>query len=584
MERISDIIKDEYMNWERGSIILITGQTGSGKSYFILNKLLPLVINIYFNNGINCKILYLVNRKILKEQLIEDLRKLENEWANHFSGTTISIFDFIEIETYQQVEKKLRTTNNLLNIINWLNYYYYIVYDECHYFYNDANFNTYTELSYDFFRTESDQKIQIFMSATMENMKEIIPERPKSSHSYVHDVKRTNRMKEYSSIIDYSYIDIQVLESLENFFLTIKENLEDNNANKWLIFVDSIDEGKKMQKDLLDGLTKSNDSNSKKAIISKEDIVFIDAQYKLEEEADKTVQQIAKQKYAKEKIIITTAVMDNGISFHDEELRNIVIMADTKESFIQMLGRKRQDNNKVTLYILKRDISHFTKRLQYVNKIIDFFYENRSYINTMYSTQEGVILSPYMALKSNLCTYAELQQRALESLLKNESYGNKIIYPLCGRIAINSFAIQRCKQLAQFYQKMIEELKKDANAFIIEQFKWLVKNKENVEQALKSLDQKHYENIYKLLESKIGYPLKEKENKDLKKELREDLAYFIKKDTKYDENLLRKATRTDATLAEKTFNGCMNLINLDFVMKKKDGKFIILKKEIGEKS
>ncbi len=50
--------------------------------------------------------------------------------------------------------------------------------------------------------------------------------------------------------------------------------------------------------------------------------------------------------------------MDNGISLEDEYLRNIVIMADTKETFIQMLGRKRIKNNneKLNLYILKRDI------------------------------------------------------------------------------------------------------------------------------------------------------------------------------------------------------------------------------------
>lgn len=32
--------------------------------------------------------------------------------------------------------------------------------------------------------------------------------------------------------------------------------------------------------------------------------------------------------------------MDNGISIHDVNLKNIVIMCDTKEEFIQMLGRK----------------------------------------------------------------------------------------------------------------------------------------------------------------------------------------------------------------------------------------------------
>ena len=49
--------------------------------------------------------------------------------------------------------------------------------------------------------------------------------------------------------------------------------------------------------------------------------------------------------------------MDNGISFIDSDLKHIVVSADTQEEFIQMLGRKRANNEKVTLYIYRRNQS-----------------------------------------------------------------------------------------------------------------------------------------------------------------------------------------------------------------------------------
>ncbi len=66
---ISDRISKEYENWKNGDLIFIEAPTGSGKTTFVLEHLLP-----YFHEK-GKRILYLVNRKILKKQLKKELKK-----------------------------------------------------------------------------------------------------------------------------------------------------------------------------------------------------------------------------------------------------------------------------------------------------------------------------------------------------------------------------------------------------------------------------------------------------------------------------------------------------------------------------
>ena len=58
MTYISDIIGQDYLNWNN-QYILISSHTGSGKTTFILNQLLPHAIKQ------NKYILYLCNNKVL---------------------------------------------------------------------------------------------------------------------------------------------------------------------------------------------------------------------------------------------------------------------------------------------------------------------------------------------------------------------------------------------------------------------------------------------------------------------------------------------------------------------------------------
>lgn len=146
------------------------------------------------------KILYLVNRKILKQQLSE---RIKQEWL---WGENENI---IRVETYQSLENKIKNefynarirplifhnSDSKLPVFfeNRVNefplplqelmafsgkgfndkIYNYIICDECHYFYQDSSYNTNTVLSYKWVLAEIlfQSSIGIFMSATMEMVK-----------------------------------------------------------------------------------------------------------------------------------------------------------------------------------------------------------------------------------------------------------------------------------------------------------------------------------------------------------------------------------------------------------------------------
>ena len=116
---------------------------------------------------VSCK--FLVNRKILEKQLQEELDDIANEY-----DLSINIKDYIYISTYQKIENLLAT--NSYEIKRFYGFTF-VVYDECHYFFCDAAFNTLTELSYDFLRNTYCQCVQIFLSATMDNIFPILQKR-----------------------------------------------------------------------------------------------------------------------------------------------------------------------------------------------------------------------------------------------------------------------------------------------------------------------------------------------------------------------------------------------------------------------
>lgn len=547
MRYVSDKIGDIYEKWGIRDIILITAPTGRGKSHFILHIFLKWIKK----NG--WKLLYLVNRKILKEQLEEELGDVRKEIIRETGNSECCLKNYIKICTYQSIEKSLSDINKAKKTLEFLTEFNCVVCDECHYFYSDSNFNTNTELSFLTIYSFFTNGIQIYISATPEKVtkkiKHLIEMEKKALYDRGSMTKEEffhppdERIKNYDIQNDYDYIDFSAFEKMEDLFDIIELNLS-TTKEKWLVFVDNIDAGIKLKNDLKSFIKQNKEKKLK------EDVVFLDANYDKEEESQKSVEQIVKEKISSKRVIISTAVMDNGVSLIDLELKNIAIFTDTKEQFIQMLGRKRENGEKVNLYVCKQNIKHFRDRRNGVNSITEYYYDHEnSFLRLWHPYEYNGIPYSYAEFLSFVFfhgvpfydVYFEFQQEILSDLLSNNmssQHIKKLCYSVNGCIVPNRFSIDRLNDLYGYYEDMITKLENDEYAFVKEQASWLGIPEEKLSliisrtnEDLKTKNRNNLENcIKKILGNEKSKKISTEENKEWKHSVKDYFIYFLSAD------------------------------------------------------
>lgn len=640
-KHLSDIIGEHYKEWKSRDVIMIKAPTGCGKTYFCLNTYLKYIKeknDQAQENNPNphiTRILYLVNRAILKEQLIESVNYISNRMPlNTNSGFLLK--SYIHIDTYQNIEQQLSMGYDLSAFVSQ---YDIAIYDEAHYFLADSNFNSYTKLSYDFLRLSFQDKIQIFMSATMDNIIPLITNyeparnpsiKPLSSH--------------YISICDvpkcYSYVDLKWFHTGDDITDLIKDNTK-YKYEKWLIFVDNKQYGKSLYNSLID--------NTQDNGISPSDIVYIDAEYRKNDFSNNAVSELSRYNSINKKIIITTSVMDNGVSFHDTSLRNIIIFADTEEEFIQMLGRKRQDNQKITVYVCLHTSKHFQDRLRNVqtkisayNKCCESIYSmypaqfitpeaqpyglvyhhntllnvielynfkikslseiNKSIVNTLpvtenFSSSDSVlsnntdntaIINPidfnnamkYMDYVNFMDYMLHIQQPFLKLLLQDDLFHDScksFIYFYMGIVAINQFSADRLFLLEDFYQNMQKQLKTDQFAFAKQVCKWLDLPEQktiNVE----NINTERRDKLIKIIDEYIDKDLDSKQNQSLKEKIRNYIRPYLIPENGFEENVKNDITKTKRNITPEKFNNVCNAIHLPYIMEKPKSSIFRIKK------
>jgi hypothetical protein len=223
------------------------------------------------------------------------------------------------------------------------------------------------------------------------------------------------------------------------------------------------------------------------------DILFLSAMYKRHGVERREVDKITTEEKQSAKILITISVMDNGISLKDEKLRNIIIMSDTEEEFIQMIGRKRAvDKEFVNLYIVSKtreeinrrflDIKRTETKLDYYIKDINNFNKNlsRGYIMD-FNTQDGK--NYYNRLSRIEIEMIERHQKStMQSLLVDrDDTVQKFLYPILDYSMVNLLAVDRINYLVTYYRELLEELKKDDMALLRHQLRWLNKSEKEIE-------------------------------------------------------------------------------------------------------
>lgn len=388
-KKVSEIIGEEWESWNCYNPIYIFTPTGSGKNTFIKNNLVKP----------DNKILLISNRIALniqmKKELInlvmdnETLKKHVNDWAKQ------KFLSLYKEQTYGKLEKLWLKDNKKFGNLHICNYqglmslikeneisgnkpYTHVVCDEAHFFSSDAEFNVDTYNILEAIQKNFYNSIRIYMTAT-----------PDRVFKYIFEKHNPNKQIVYGSKADYSYIEPIIIDDIQELCELI---IHDKSKEKWLVFVNNKKNGKDLSQTINKALLTNNlDIDEKKKILAeeiKENLTEeslesvrkkIDAFLKKtkkpafatficagednvgednESLGEYTHKLVESQGFA-EKVLITTAVLDNGFSFSDELIKNIVIMNLDKVAFLQMLGRKRvKEEEKINLFLVKPSEKH----------------------------------------------------------------------------------------------------------------------------------------------------------------------------------------------------------------------------------
>lgn len=340
---------DDIEHWKPSQPVFISSQTGAGKSTFVFDELLRYVVELRKCGNQRASILLLSNRIALNRQMrmavakrikpllygenlisLEEMEKSNPEnldaWSFHFPMITLT--------TYQSLRKN----------VGDLWQYQYIVSDEAHFFTSDSTFNAYTEDIMKHLIRDGQNSVRLYLSATPEIVFE-----PVIREEYRNFAKRVGRdmpmnIFYYNMARDYSYIEkFFYFDNDEEIFNVIQASNE-----KWLIFVDSCNQGRLYEERL---------SQAKSC-------VFVSKESKNSGKAKEIFDEIIEKEMFSVDILVATSVLDNGINIKNDCVHNIVIEVFDKTEFIQMLGRiRRVDNTKLNLFIKLPSVKKLKKHL-----------------------------------------------------------------------------------------------------------------------------------------------------------------------------------------------------------------------------
>lgn len=428
IQYISDLIGTDWLyKWTPNVPIFISAQTGRGKNYFIQNTMIPKILKHNRQRNDDKKILVLSNRIALNHQNKIELAKIIDIYLNNnnFYENTLQKLTDEQINTFNNFGNVLISSyhqllnNNLLD-----NNYAFVILDECHFFTQDSLFNADTSKILDAIINKCKNSIRIYLSATLNDVLPIILEKDvfkafeqspyeiyinEYNHNeynlifsakkdkvlpFYYDISSINTLINTSKIkfisnnydslsvkffdeqqneITPYYDNLAIVYDLEPNYNYIKTHLIKNNNDalidkishthskdsKWIIFVKSKKEGIILKEKL----------NQKQ--ISSE---FISSESKTK--SNTAYQQIIKECKFDVEVLISTAVIDNGVNIKDKAVKNIAISIFDYTSFIQMLGRVRPtEEQEINLYLFDFSINKIEQNINKTyNKLLEYLY------------------------------------------------------------------------------------------------------------------------------------------------------------------------------------------------------------------
>jgi len=330
---ISELISDDILTWRPSIPVLINSGCGSGKTAFVIgqeineNDDFDVMLDKMFKglpamaSASGSKILLVVNRTHLKQQIIDELDKLGN--------------DHVQVITYQYVNNLFETKGELFNT----SAYSYIVFDECHYWVTDCSFSSNSHFSYKLINN-SPHAIKIFMTATESGIF------GKIRNDFNNDVKQYDFPHQLDHI-EY-FMKFGQLKWIEPIMKT-----QLKHGEKSFIFADNIN--------FFTELYNSKDESGNYIYRNDMTVVFANSNnnkqlYDIMVNEKSVVRMITTSKL-QSKHTCATSVLDAGFNIKDDDLSIMIINTKSVFKVVQAIGRYRDNGKGKKIKVFIREVS-----------------------------------------------------------------------------------------------------------------------------------------------------------------------------------------------------------------------------------
>jgi len=447
-----------YGAWLKGKKIIINAPTGTGKTTFILREFLP------YCQSRGKRMLILCNRRLLKLQYGFDLSEQYERYAELEAD--------VDVMTYQALAEKLTDYSHLKGI---LKAYDVIVCDEVHFFYADSDFNgfgTYVLLQAliqaCFFKT------MVMVTATLEEVCPLLVKTFKDCEAKMlreggefpgfHEYCWDNRIFDFGEYCDYQRFKGIFVEDEETL---VKEVMQ--SGEKAIIFMDDKSKAEQLKKMFL-----------KIGKLDSQEVYILTAEILETHPNDTVVKALAIAHRVLPRILITTSVLDNGVSIHDSEVRNVVIATESKVSFLQMLGRIRAEHvDECNLYVFPRLTDYYEKRIQQYEEKMQIFDDlseknlNLQAIELMQKAWYGDNEKAAFLRKALILTKESLEYYAAKYKWINLKRGD-------GVLVVNAFAKEKIGNMLLAEKRFYKCSMQGAEQVAVEQIKWIGKTEDEL--------------------------------------------------------------------------------------------------------
>ena len=450
------LLNEEIEKWTPNVPVVIMAGTGTGKTTWVCNNLLPKVARY------DSKLLILCNRSALSEQTkrrlienvlgnstsVENYGKLKARFNADFENSNRGYCDLGKVIVMTiQAFTSLSPKSNLIKDIGT------VVVDEAHYFKADALFNNKTAIGFDKIFNCFTMALKIFISATPQNilpdiirkglkiatLKEGIFNSSIIPQSYSDQVTAINRLLylEKNTYFNekcvlyifperdrkYNFLPLpdegDYYKSLQPLIKKIQKEICDDNS-KAVFFINNKEVAKKVQKDFGEAAVYIDADSKNKDIIDDEYVVY---------------RRIVASERFSSKVLICTSVFDNGVNFKDYKIKSVFIGADDMVTFKQMLGRVRlprydSKNYSIDVYFINYNEEYFTKKLngyKYLLKELNAFKtssDKKAFFNQALKNNSP-ILKMLSLEKDNFILHNEF---AVEELKRRIEFCSHVLY------------------------------------------------------------------------------------------------------------------------------------------------------------